>query len=586
MAAVRNTAKRLKALERLLRDKRPRSALEIGSIQRQINDLDEGHKRGLYWDEDAAQRAIAFFCLLKHWKGKWAGLYFKPEPWQEHAILAPLFGWKMFKGGPRRFRTGYIEEPRKNGKTFKCAGVALQGMIADQEQGAEVYSAATKRDQACICFNDAKRCLSPKLAQMVNKFQFALTFDPLNATFKPLSNDHDSMDGLNIHRAVIDELHAHKDRGLWDVLLGSVGARTQPLIVAITTAGDDDRSICGEVRGMAKAVIEGAADTDDKFFAFIACAELEDDWQSPATWRKANPNLGVSLNEEFLEDLCRQAKVSKAAENNFRRKHLNQWITGAQEWITPVSWDKCRRKETPSLEGRECFIGIDIGTRDDLAAVGRVFPERVVIERKEAEEKPAPQTNPAYIPPPQVKYKVSRAFVDATLWMPESGRRDIRQAPFVNWIDKGLITVAGGSSTDFDPIIEQVKEDAERYDVRQIAIDPNNARQLAGMLIEEGFEVFNFTQNTKNYHEPVVEFGALVGEGLIEHSGHDVLRWMMGNVRLRSRNGYLMPWKDKSAEKIDAATAILMGFGLAMFCDLDPNSTIYERENRGFVEIG
>lgn len=569
MKRAKGISARMKSLEKLLRDKRPRSALELASINRQKNDLDEGYKRGLVWDEDAAVRGVEFFSLLKHWKGKWAGLKLTPEPWQEHCIIAPLFGWKLELSGFRRFRTGYIEQPRKQGKTTIGAGISLQGLVADQEPGAEVYAAATKRDQACILFNDAKRCLGARLRQMVKQYQLALGFETLNGWFKPLSSDHDSLDGLNISRAVIDELHAHKDRGLWDVLLGAVGARSQPLIVAITTAGDDDKTICGEVRNqLAIPALNGAADADDSFFAFIACAELEDDWMDPETWKKANPNLGVSLNIEFLENLCRQARASKAAENNFRRKHLNQWITGASEWISPVSWASCKSDEPPVMDGRECFIGVDIGTRDDFAAVGRLFPERIVIQsRGEQADSDAPENNDDGDVLKKARFKIRRAYCDVTLWVPENGRRDIREAPLVNWIDRGLVQVAGGNSTDFDAIFEQIERDAERYDVKQIAIDPNNARQFGSDLTEMGFEVFNFRQNTLNYHEPTIEFGVLVADGMIAHPGHDVLSWMIGNVRLRSRNSYVMPWKEKCPEKIDGAVALLMAMGAAMFCD-------------------
>lgn len=588
MKKCRGTSARLKALERLLRDNRPRSALELAGIHRQMRDLAEGHKRGLVWDEAEAKRAVEFCGLLKHWKGKWAGTQFKPEPWQEHCIIAPLFGWKN-EDGLRRFRTGYIECARKQGKTFLGAMLGLQGLVADKENGAEVYAAATTRDQACGLFNDAKRCMGNRLRQLVKPWQFSITFDALNGFFKPLSSDHDSLDGLNIHRAVIDELHAHKHRGLWDVLLGAVGARTQPLIVAITTAGDDDKSICGEVRNqLAIPAITSETGGDDSFFAFITCAEADDDWLDPASWAKANPNLGVSLYLEFLENLARQARVSKASENNFRRKHLNQWITGASEWIAPVAWAKNRDEVLPNLEGRECFIGIDVGTRDDFAAVGRLFPERIELVRSTDEEKAneaADANLPSGVVQPRAQYKIRRAFVDVTLWVPENGRRDIRQAPLVNWIDQGLVQVAGGNSTDFDAIIQRIHDDAATYDLKQIALDPNNARQLGNELVSEGYDVFDFAQNTRNFHEPTTEFAVLVAEGLMRHSGHDVLAWMIRNVRLRSRGGYVMPWKEKSAEKIDGAAALLMAMGAAMFSELEP-SVVYERENRGFVEIG
>lgn len=559
----------MKSLEKLLRDGRPRSALEVASINRQMRDLDEGRQRGLRWDEDEAQRAVSFFGLLKHWKGKWAGLPLKPEPWQEHVIIAPLFGWKWEQTGLRRFRTGYIEQPRKNGKTTIGAGLALQGLVADKEPGAEVYAAATKRDQACILFKDSKRCMGNRLRQTTSIYEWSILFDPLDAVFKPLSSDHDSLDGLNIHRAIVDELHAHKTRGLWDVLLGSIGARAQPMILAITTAGSDDKTICGEVRNqLAVPVLTGDPEADDSFFAFIACADLEDDWQDPETWRKANPNLGVSLNIEFLENLCRQAKVSKAAENNFRRKHLNQWITGASEWISQPMWAECKDAVPPNLDGRECFIGVDIGTRDDFAAVGRLFPERIVLESKQTENHGDEEESLIAPEQKRARFKIRKAYAEVVLWVPENGRRDIHEPPLVNWIDRGLVHVAGGNSTDFDAILEEIEHSAERYDLKAIAIDPNNARQFGTDLTEMGFNVFDFRQSTLLYHEPMTEFAVMVAEKLMRHNGHEVLSWMIGNVRLRSRNGYIMPWKEKCPDKIDGAAALLMAMGAAMFSDV------------------
>jgi len=566
MRREKGVSDRMKALDRLLRDGRPRSELELACIRRHLNDLDIGRKRGLRWDEDAAQRSVNFYTLLRHWKGKWAGSKLALAPYQEHCIIAPLFGWKWEESGLRRFRTAYIEQPRKQGKTTIGAGIALQGLAADQENGAEVYAAATKRDQACILFDDAKKCMGPQLRQMIKSFQWSLTFDHLNGFFKPLSADHDSLDGLNIHRAVIDELHAHKDRGLWDVLLGSVGARTQPLIVAITTAGKDDKTICGEVRNqIAIPIVEGEPDFNDSFFVFISCADKEDDWQDPETWKKANPNLGVSLHIEFLEELCKQARASKASENNFRRKHLNQWITGASEWIPSSNWAVCKKEEPPRLDRKECFIGVDIGTRDDFAAVGRLFPERIVIPPRNEQAQPEPESLDEELEQKRARFKVRSAFVDVSLWVPEHGRRDIHAAPLVNWIDRGLVQVAGGNSTDFDAILDQIHEDAGRYDVKQIAIDPNNARQFGTDLTELGYDVMDFRQNTMNYHEPMTEFAVLVADGMIGHDGNEVLAWMINNVRIRSRNGYIMPWKEKCPDKIDGAVGLLMAMGAAMF---------------------
>ncbi|HUY89271.1 MAG TPA: terminase large subunit [Pirellulales bacterium] len=279
--------KRLAALDGLLNEPRPRSTIERLAIERQINDLRHGHERGLVWDEGEVQRVLDFFSKLVHWKGEWAGRPLTPAPWQEHCILAPLFGWfresKRSKGGLRRFRTAYVEVPRKNGKTTLASGIANQGLIADLEQGAEVYAAAVKRDQANILFKDAQQTLGPSLKGLVERYTGSITCPRLNSSFKPLSSDYSSTDGLNIHRVVVDELHAHKTRDLFDVLLTSMGARRQPLLCSISTSGFNRSSICWEQREEARNILEGHKE-NDAFFGFVATIDPGDDWTDPATW--------------------------------------------------------------------------------------------------------------------------------------------------------------------------------------------------------------------------------------------------------------------------------------------------------------
>jgi phage terminase large subunit-like protein len=243
---------RLKALDVLQADGRPRSKAEILCIERQRADLLTGHERGLVWDESEAVRNVRFAKLLKHWKKPFTGMPFVLEPWQEQLTIAPLFGWYREKtradGGRRRFNTGYKEVPRKNGKTTESAVIAAQGLIGDMEDGAEVYATATMRDQAVILFNDVKNMVrqSPDLMKRVQIWAHAITCEQLNGSFKPLSADHNSLHGLNVSRAVIDELHSHKTRDLWDVISTATGTRLDPLVFAITTAGFNRSTICWE----------------------------------------------------------------------------------------------------------------------------------------------------------------------------------------------------------------------------------------------------------------------------------------------------------------------------------------------------
>jgi phage terminase large subunit-like protein len=566
---AKGVSARLRALERLLKNKRPKSKLETLCIQRQMSDLETAHRRGLAWDEDEARRNVDFFGLLKHWKGEWAGKKITLGDWQEHCLIAPLFGWRR-EDGTRRFRIAYFEMPRKQGKTTIAAGLTLQGAIADEEAGAEVYTAATKRDQALICFNDAKKCMGPELRRVTKQFAWSITCPDLDSFIKPLSSDHDSMDGLNTHRAIIDELHAHKTRGLWDVLDTSTGARRQPLLVAITTAGVDRQSICWEQRKLAVAVLEGKPDHRDSLFTFIACAEDADDWQDPETWKKANPNFGISVKPEKLDEACFAARASAAAENNFRRKHLNQWVGSESRWIDSTEWAACRLAPFPSLEKREMFGAIDLGWRDDFAAVGLVAPERVSIAAV-AEQSAADDVMEAAGKEPlaTVRSRITRAWVDGHVWVPEEGRRSIDEAPLCNWIRQGLVTVTPGNTTDWRAILSYLLQAAERYELREVALDPNNARQAGVELVSAGIPTFEFWQTARNYNEPSLDFAALVAGKLLHHDGNDLLSWMIGNVVMRADpRGYVMPRKDKSLEKIDLPVALLMAYARAMFTEV------------------
>lgn len=589
---ARNTAQRLSALERLLKDKRPRSTLELAAIERQLRDLEEGHKRGLVWDEAAASRAVAFFSLLQHWKGRqWAGKTFLLEPWQEHCIVAPLFGWKI-EGGLvllRRFRVAYIEIPRKNGKTTLAAGIALQGLTADDEPGAEVYAGATTKPQASILFRDVIRCRGQALKKLTKERGGSLEFTRNGSFFRPVPAKAENLDGLNGSRIIVDELHAHKSRDLWDVLLDSTGARLQPLSVAITTAGADRTSICWEVRELVRSMLEGAPDHDDSLFGFVACAEDKDDWESPETWWKANPNMRVSVTEESLAHQAKLARASGSAESNFRRKRLDQWVGRFSRWIDPAVWAEGRSKlpREKFLEGlkdQECFAGFDQGGRDDFAAAGLVFPERIKLEPPTTPEAVADTIEKLSSPLPMAtsRCKIRRARVLTHCWIAEHGRRDVTKAPLANWIRDGFVTVTPGNATDHDAILRWLEEAQKTFRLRELAFDGNNARQFGIDAQKLGIPIFEFWQTKRNYNEPCVAFEGLAANGLIEHDGNGLLHWQIGNVVMEAdARGYVMPAKHKSSEKIDAVVALLMGFARALFTDLDAGDSVYLR--RGMI---
>jgi len=306
------------------------------------------------FDEELADRAVEFYSYLKHSKGKWAGQEFILEPWQIF-IVGNIFGWVKKADGLRRFQTVYIEVPRKNGKSTLASGIGLYCFIADGEPGAEVYTAATKRDQARITHGEAVRMVrkSPFLRSRIKIYKDNMHIIATAAVFEPLGADADSMDGLNVLCAIIDELHAHKKRDTFDVLETATGARQQPILFSITTAGFDRQSVCFEQHDYLTRILKGAADrsfVDDTYFGVIYGIDDDDDYRDPHAWAKANPNLGVSVNLEDLERKVRKASASPASLNNLLRKHFDKWVQQSVRWIDMDLWRSNADPEKPVYE--------------------------------------------------------------------------------------------------------------------------------------------------------------------------------------------------------------------------------------------
>jgi phage terminase large subunit-like protein len=356
-------------------------------------------------------------------------------------MIAPVFGWYR-SDGARRFSEAYNELPRKNGKTTIAAGVALYALTADGEQGAEVYCAATKHAQAMILFQDCKNmvALQPLLSKRVQSFKWSMYCPRLRSTLSPLASDENNLDGLNSHVNIIDELHQHKTRGVYDKLASSHGSRSNPLDFIITTAGtgDDPHSIATDRHSYAEGVIKGTI-KDDSFHGFITCADREDDWQDPAIWSKANPNLDVSVSRRFLEDQATRAAHSTAYQNVFRRYYLNQWVEQSVRWLSLDQWDACRLDDAgPDLTGRPCYAGLDLADGRDLNALALYFPDATP----------------------------GRDMVRVYFWCPErtiQARTREGKVGYQQWVDDGLIETTPGAVTDYGQILDRVREIASTY---------------------------------------------------------------------------------------------------------------------------
>jgi phage terminase large subunit-like protein len=495
---------------------------------------------------------LTFFALLRHSKGEWAGQPFVLSPWQAF-ILWVLFGW-MRSDGTRRFRTAYIEIGRKNGKSTLAAGVGLYLFAADRELGAEVYTAATKRDQARIVHSEAVRMvrLSPGLRRHVQTFKDNLSMMRTNSKYEPLGADADTMDGLNVHGAVIDELHAHKNRNLWDVLETATGARRQPLLFAITTAGFDRQSLCWQQHDYGEKVLDGIIE-DDSYFTFIASLDPDDVWTDRRVWSKANPNLEISVKPESLEEQCAKAESLPAAQNAFRRLRLNQWTEQVDRWIDLAVWDACALPvDARSLEGRPCFGGLDLSATTDLSAFVLIFP-------------PVEQGEP---------WKVLCRF-----WMPRDNVRrrvDNDRVGYDLWIQEGWIEATEGNVIDYDVIRARVQEDAKRFDIRELAFDRWNATQLCTQLQSDGLAMVPFGQGFASMAAPTKELEKMILGRQLAHGGHPVLRWMVSNVAVKQdAAGNLKPDKGKSSDRIDGVVALVMAVGRATVATEGPTYSMF-----------
>lgn len=529
------------------------------AVERHVRDLETGAERGLRFDPIAGQHVIDFFQFLKHSKGEWAGQTVRLEDWQQF-VLWVLFGW-MRADGTRRFRTDYLEVARKNGKSTLAAGVGLYLMIGDGEPGAEVYAAATKKDQAKITHSEATRMIqsSPFLRSRVKVFRDNLHIVGTASKFEPLGADADTLDGLNIHGAIVDELHAHKTRDVWDKLETATGARRQPLMFAITTAGFDRESICYKQHEYAEKVLEGIIE-DDSFFGIIFTLDEGDDWEKEENWIKANPNLGVSKKLDNLREKANKAKEMPSALNAFLRLELDIWTQSETKWVNRDHWDACGKAvDANGLRGRTCYGGLDLSSTTDISALLLVFPP----QGKDDE------------------YQVLCRF-----WVPEEAmvirsKRD--RVPYEAWVRQGYITATPGNVIDYDFIFSQVDEDAQAYDLHEIAFDRWGSTQIIQDIEERGLTCVQFGQGYQSMNPPMKELEKLIlGHGLA-HGNNPVLNWMADNlVADVDPAGNIKPDKEKSRERIDGMVALIMALARAVV-HAGPKKSVYE--DRGLKAI-
>lgn len=543
---------------------------------------------GEFWyDERTASAAVSFFHNhLVFTEGEWAGRPFILEPWEEHDIIRPLFGWKR-KDGTRRYRRCFVWIARKNGKTELAAGIALLILLGDAEMGGQVFSIASEKDQAAIVFSKASNMVvrSPALAAKLDCLKAAIYCSELNASFRPLSGKPQGKHGLNMSGLVGDEIHEWTTGDLYTFVHDSAAARRQPLEFLISTAGQ--KGTHGEeVFKECQAILAGDVE-DPETLVVIYAPHEDDDWTKEATWRKANPNFGKSVKvEPFMADFKRARQLPRL-ENDFKRYRLNIWTDQAVRWLPMSSiddegrsfgWDHCAgplKWNDPEFEkrliGKTCFGGLDLSSTVDLSALDWWFPVQEGLD---------------------VPVVLCRFFKPADL-LKEHGKRD--RLPYERWAKEGALVATPGNVVDYAFIEEQVKRDAEKFKVAYqgvakreaheggLAIDRFNATGTAVRLEQEGIPVVMFGQGFVSLSAPSKELERLVMCNGFHHGAHPVLRRHAQAVAIEQDAAEnIKPTKAKSNGRIDGVAALVNALGIAAKGE-GPGPSVYE--NRGALVL-
>lgn len=534
------------------------------ACQRHIDDLKRSKDKSYPYKFSVylADRALRFISNLPHVKGKWAKHreLLHLEAW-ECFIVASLFGWVDKRTSLRRFREAYLEICRKNGKSVLAAAIALFMFLADGEFGAEVYSGATSEKQAWEVFRPARLMLihTPKLIEAAGATINAksLYIEKDGSRFEPVIGKPG--DGASPSCAIIDEFHEHDTPDLVDTMQTGMLAREQPLLLKITTAGYNLAGPCYEHRTKARQILSRVLE-DERVFAVIYSIDVAndaeekkgDDWSLPEMLRKANPNLGVSVDLEYLLALQRSAVVNVSEQTRFKTKHLNVWCAARSAWVSLQQWQAASDVQLTEEElvGEECWFIFDLASKLDIAAYVKVF-------RRYAND-------------------MMHLYVFGKYYLPESAIENPskNQMMYRKWHAKGLLRITDGATTDFETIKDDIVEDAKIYNPIEIVYDPFNATHMSQLLTGEGLQLVEFVQKPQNFAVPMDEVQAALKDGRLHHDGNEVMTWMMANVTVRpAKKGLFWPTKETAEAKIDGPVAMIMGVSRATAVEGDSAAT-------------
>lgn len=526
------------------------------ACKRHLDDLERQDTDGFpyVFDADKADKACRFIELLPHVKGRWARERetIRLEPWQCFSV-ASIYGWVQAESGTRRFRKASVYVPRKNGKSITAAGVGNYMFAADGEAGAEVYSGASTEAQAWEVFRPAR--------EMVRRTPDLQNAAGIEVNAKTLARPQDlSMfapvigkpgDGASPHCAIIDEYHEHASSDQYDTMLTGMGAREQPLMFVISTAGDDIEGPCYDDWRTVQRILEGTVQ-DEEHYGIIYTIDEGDDWSDPAALEKANPNIGVSVSREFLLARQREAVQNARHQYRFQIKHLNVWVASRSAFYNAEKWRGLgdQTLTLDAMRGRYCYVGLDLASKVDVAAMELLFP-------------PDSQGEPWTL--------LSRFYV------PEERLEEPEGERYRGWVTDGWMTATDGSKIDLQRIQDDIADLASVVDVRGVAYDPWQAAQLAGNLEREGLKMVEYRQTVQMMSEPMKESEALILSGQIWHDGNPAMSWMIGNVVAKiDAKDNVFPRKERDQDKIDGPVAWISALGMALREEEDaPEPTIF-----------
>jgi phage terminase large subunit-like protein len=508
------------------------------------------------WCGAAALHAVRFIeTLCRFSEGEWMGKPFVLQQWQR-AFVANLYGW-MRPDGTRRYRQAHLLVPRKSGKTEMAAALCLLHLLADDEETPEVVSIARDREQAKLCFKRARRMAEqePQIKERIEVYQNRLVAPDSHGVYKTLSSDAPGAHGLSVSACIADEIHAMEDRReLWEAVMTSMGARRQPLIISITTSGVLRQSLEFDMFTYAQKICQRVIENP----AFLPClyyADADDDWLSPETWKKANPSLGSTVRPEWYEAEAKRAQDQPSYETPFRTYYLCQHVTAADRWIRMSDWDLCAAQiDESALKALPCYLGIDLGQTQDLSSIAAVWLDG------------------------------DRLIVKCWNYAPEVGaairaRRD--GVPYLEWSQRGFLTLTEGDTTDYRYLLEQVERIAKENRVRLIGYDPYNAQNLANDLEHRGHKVVRVPQSYLNMSTPTRMFERAVTGKNLQHDGGPVLSWALSNACTETDfAGNPRVSKRRSVERVDPVIATIVALAASLHDEKVSNSPY---EKRGLV---